>query len=149
MLLLGVIGMLLGLMADSPARLPLLASVCGQANANLWSMMQLHWTFLPWMHIGMWGGGIAAIPLLDAMSPVRRREYWLRAIRGFACSAWMTIGMSCGALLSEYLASQSGARGATSMLAAMFAGMVCGMAVSVTMYRLGFRIIRAQRPQKR
>jgi len=142
MLLLGAIGMMLGLMADSPAQLALLANVCGRANGNLWSMMQLHWTFLPWMHVGMWAGGFAAIPLLRAMRPTCKRQYCVRLVQNFACSAWMTIGMSGGVIVFEYLASQSGARSPASMFGGMFAGMVWGMVASVALYRLCFRIYK-------
>jgi len=140
MLLLGAIGMLLGLLVDSPAQLVLLAAVCGPANDDLWSMMQLHWTFLPWMHVGMWAGGFAAIPLLRAMRPTCRRQYCVRLVQNFACSAWMTVGMSCGVLLSEYLASQSGTRSPAATFGCMFAGMVWGMVASVALYRLCFRV---------
>jgi hypothetical protein len=140
MLLLGAIGMMLGLMADSPAQLALLASACGLANGDLWSTMQLHWTFLPWMHAGMWIGGFAAIPLLRATRPACKRQYCVRLAQNFACSAWMTVGMSCGVLVVEYLAAQSGARGPASMFGGMFAGMVWGMVASVALYRLCFRV---------
>lgn len=142
MLLLGAIGMLLGLLVDSPAQLVLLAAVCGPANDDLWSMMQLHCTFLPWMHVGMWAGGFAAIPLLRAMRPTCKRQYCVRLAQNFACSAWMTVGMSCGVLLSEYLVSQSGARSPASMFGGMFAGMVWGMVASVALYRLCFGIYK-------
>jgi len=152
MLLLGAIGMVLGLLADSPAELAVLASVCGQANDGLWSLMQLHWTFLPWMHVGMWAGGFAAIPLLRATRLTCKRQYCVRFAQNFACSAWMTVGMSCGVLVFEYLASQSDARSPASMLSAMYAGMVWGMVASVGLYRLGFRIyktsVRSERPEE-
>jgi hypothetical protein len=43
-------------------------------------------------------------------------------------------------LLSEYLASQVGARSPAWMFGGMFAGMVWGMVASVGLYRLSFRI---------
>jgi len=141
MLLLGAIGMLLGLMVDSHATpLGLLASLCGLADRNLWPMLQLHWELLPWMHAGMWIGGFAAIPLVRAMRPTCRRQYCVRLAQNVACSAWMTVGMSAGVLLSEYLALQSGARSPASMLGGMFSGMVWGMVASVALYRLYFRV---------
>ena len=64
MLLLGAVGMVLGLVADVHAMRPLaLASLCGLEDRSLWPMMRLHWALLPWMHVGMWVGGLAAIPL--------------------------------------------------------------------------------------
>lgn len=141
MLLLGAIGMLLGLVVDSHAtELRLLASLCGSADRNLWSMVQLHWALLPWMHAGMWVGGFAAIPFLRAIRPTCRRQYCVRLAQNVACSAWMTVGMSAGVLLSEYLASQFGTRSPASMLGGMFSGMVWGMVASVALYRLYFRV---------
>jgi hypothetical protein len=141
MLLLGAIGMLLGLMVDSHAtELGMLASLCGQADGNLWAMVQLHWVLLPWMHVGMWVGGFAAIPLLRAIRPTCRRQYCVHLAQNVACSAWMTVGMSAGVLLSDYLASRSGARSPDSMLGGMFSGMVWGMVASVALYRLYFRV---------
>jgi len=150
MLLLSAIGMVAGLMADSPAQLDVLANVCAQANGDLWSMMQLHWAFLPWMHVGMWAGGLAAIPLLRVTRPACKRQYCARVAQNVACSAWMTVGMSCGVLAFEYLASQSGAYRPASMFGCMFVGMVWGMVASVGLYRVGFRIyktsVRSERP---
>jgi hypothetical protein len=141
MLLLGAIGMLLGLMVDSHAtELRLLASLCGTADRNLWPMVQLHWALLPWMHVGMWAGGFAAIPLLRSIRPTCRRQYCVHLAQNVACSAWMTVGMSAGVLLSEYLASRSGVRSPASMLGGMFSGMVWGMVASVALYRLYFRV---------
>jgi len=48
--------------------------------------------------------------------------------------------MSAGVLLSEYLASQSGARSPAAMLGGMFGGMVWGMVASVALYWLYFRV---------
>ena len=141
MLLLGAIGMVLGLVLDARAtRLDTIAEICGQAEKGLGAMLQLHWSLLPWMHAGMWVGGFAAIPLLRAVRPTCRKQYCARAVQNVACSAWMTVGMSLGVLLSEYLVSQFGERSASSMLGGMFAGMVWGMVASVALYRLYFRV---------
>lgn len=140
MLLLGAIGMIFGLIIDSPAQMELLASLCGLANRDLWSTMQLHWTLLPWTHVDMWIGGFAAIPLLRTVRPACKRQYCVRVAQNLACSAWMTVGMSCGVLLFEYFASQSGARSAAAMFGCMFAGMVWGMVASVALYRLCFQL---------
>lgn len=141
MLLLGAIGMLLGLMADIHATEPaVLASLCGLADRNFWSMVELHWAYLPWMHAGMWAGGFAAIPLLRALRPTCRRQYCARMAQNLACSAWMTLGMPAGVLLFETFAAQSGVRSPASMLGGMFSGMVWGMVVSVALYRLYFYV---------
>jgi hypothetical protein len=141
MLLLGAFGMLFGLMVDARAtELRLLASLCGTAEGSLWSIVKLHWALLPWMHVGMWAGGLAAIPVLRATRPTCRRQYCVHLAQNVACSAWMTVGMSAGVLLSEYVASQSGALGPASMLGGMFSGMVWGMVASVALYRLYFRV---------
>ena len=141
MLLLGAVGMVLGLAVDTQAIRPAMpASLCGLADRNPWSMMQLHWTLLPWMHVGMWIGGLAAIPLLRSIRPACRTQYCVRLAQNVACSAWMTVGMSSGVLLSEYLAARFGMRSPVSMLGGMFGGMVWGMVVSVALYRLYFRL---------
>jgi hypothetical protein len=141
MLLLGAAGMLLGLLVDSRATEPrLLASLCLAADRHVWPLMRLHWALLPWMHAGMWIGGLAAIPLLRASRPTCRRQYCVHFAQNVACSAWMTVGMSAGVLLSDVLASRSGAGSPAAMLGAMFGGMVWGMVASVALYRLYFRV---------
>ena len=141
MLLLGAVGMLIGLMVDAHAtELSLLAGLCGATDRNLRGMMQLHWALLPWMHVGMWAGGFAAIPLLRATRPTCRKQYCVHLAQNIACSAWMTVGMSVGALLSGHLASRSGAGSPAAMLGGMFCGMVWGMVASVALYRLYFRV---------
>ncbi|MGZ5765506.1 MAG: hypothetical protein ACXWHZ_19605 [Usitatibacter sp.] len=141
MLLLGAIGMLLGLAIDSRAMdLGTLASLCGKAEKSLWPMLKLHWALLPWMHVGMWVGGFAAIPLLRTIRPTCRRQYCARVAQNIACSVWMTVGMAAGVLLFEYLISQIGERSSASMLGGMFGGMVWGMVASVALYRLYFRM---------
>jgi hypothetical protein len=145
MLLLAAIGMSLGLAVDSHATgLGTIASVCSQAEKSLWPMLKLHWALLPWMHIGMWVGGFAAIPLLRATRPPCRRQYCARVAQNIACSAWMTVGMSVGVLVTEYLVSQVGERSAASMLGGVFGGMVWGMVASVALYRLYFRMARTR-----
>jgi hypothetical protein len=141
MLVLGAVGMLLGLAIDSrTTELATLASLCAQADKSLWPMLQLHWTLLPWMHVGMWVGGFAAIPLLRTVRPNCRRQYCARVAQNVACSVWMTVGMAAGVLLFEYLIALIGQRSAVSMLGGMFAGMVWGMVASVALYRLYFRV---------
>lgn len=141
MLLLGSVGMLLGLIVDAQAiELSVLASLCGQADGNVWQMVRLHWAVLPWMHVGMWAGGLAAIPLLRATRPTCRMQYCARVAQNVACSAWMTVGMGVGVLLFEALAAQTGARSTAAMLGGMFSGMVWGMVASVGLYRLYFRV---------
>jgi hypothetical protein len=139
MLLLGATGMLLGLAVDSHAmEVGTLASLCGQADKSLWPMLKLHWALLPWMHVGMWVGGFAAIPLLRSIRPTCRRQYCARVAQNIACSVWMTVGMAVGVLLFESLIAQVGQRSAASMLGGMFGGMVWGMVASVALYRLYF-----------
>lgn len=137
MLVLGAFGMVLGLLLDSRALAPgELANICGPANRGLWSLMQLHWALLPWAHVGMWAGGLAAIPALRAVRPGCRRKYCVRLAQNIACSAWMTVGMSVGALVFDGVGAPSAARSALAMLA----GMVLGMATSIALYRLWIRV---------
>ena len=98
-------------------------------------MMQLHWTLLPWMHVGMWIGGLPRSRFCARFGLTCRRQYCVRLAQNVACSAWMTVGMSSGVLLSEYLAARFGMRSPASMLGGMFGGMVWGMVVSVALYR--------------
>lgn len=138
---LGAIGMGLGLMADAHGTPPgWLASLCGSADRDLWSMVRLHWVLLPWMHVGMWVGGFAAVPLLRAIRLAGRRQCFGPLARNVAGWAWMTVGMSSGALVSEYLVLQSGARSAFPIVAGMVSGMVWGMAASVALDRLYLRV---------
>jgi hypothetical protein len=138
MLLLAAIGMLLGVAVDSRATpLDAIAGICGQAERSLWPMMKLHWALLPWMHVGMWVGGFAAILLLRAIRPACRRQYCARVAQNIACSAWMTVGMSVGVLATGYLVTQVGA---ASMLGGMLIGMAGGMVASVALYRLYIRM---------
>lgn len=140
MLVLGAAGMLLGLAVDSrTTELAALASLCAQTDRSLWAMLKLHWTLLPWMHVGMWVGGFAAIPLLRTVRPHCRRQFCARVAQNIACSVWMTVGMAAGVLVFEYVIAVIGQRSAASMLGGMFAGMVWGMVASVALYRLYFR----------
>ena len=140
MLLFGAIGMALGLAVDVRAMPPeTLAGICTQADRHLWRMVQLHGALLPWMHAGMWAGGLAAIPFLRAIRPACRGQFCGRIVQNVACSAWMTVGMSAGALLWDSLASPAGARDLAAMLGAMFGGMVWGMVASVVLYQLYLR----------
>ena len=137
MLMLGAFGMVLGLLVDSRTLAPAaLAAICGPADRGLWPLMQLHWALLPWTHVGMWAGGLAAIPALRAVRPGCRRKYCVRLAQNVICSAWMTVGMSVGALVFEGIGAPSIARSALAMLA----GMICGMAISIGLYRLWFRV---------
>ena len=141
MLVLGTVGMVLGLRVDAQA-LPLgvLTGLCDVANRNLWTKVQLHAHMLPWMHVGMWAGGLTAMPLLRAIRPDCRRQYCARLVQNLACSAWMTAGMSAGVWLSDMIAAPLGVRTPASMLGGMFSGMVWGMVMSVALYRLYFRL---------
>jgi hypothetical protein len=137
MLMLGAFGMMIGLLVDSRTLAPgALAAICGPANRGLWPLMQLHWALLPWTHVGMWAGGLAAVPVLRVVRPGCRRKYCARVTQNIVCSAWMTVGMSVGALAFQGIGAPSTARFALAMLA----GMVCGMATSIALYRLWFRV---------
>ena len=141
MLLLGAIGMVLGLAADTRAvPLELVAVVCARGGRGLWGTITLHAQLLPWMHVGMWAGGFMAVPLLRKLRPMCRRQYCARVVQNLACSAWMTVGMSAGVLAAAALGAQAASQGSVPMLAGMFAGMVWGMVASVALYRAFFLI---------
>ncbi len=137
MIVLAAFGMALGLLLDTRTLAPgALAAICGPSDRGLWSVTQLHWALLPWTHAGMWAGGLAAIPALRAIRPGCRRRYCARLAQNMICSGWMTVGMSAGAFAFEGIGAPSIARSALAMLA----GMVVGMATSIGLYRLWFRV---------
>jgi hypothetical protein len=139
MLLLGAVGMLVGLYADTRTiPLAVVASICSQGGRGLWGTIELHAQLLPWMHFGMWIGGFMAVPLLRKLRPMCRRQYCARVVQNLACSAWMTVGMSVGVLGAAALGAWAAPTGPAPMLAGMFAGMVWGMVVSVSLYRAYF-----------
>lgn len=142
MLLLGMLGMLLGLAWDARgAGLAVLASLCiSAARQDFLDALQLHWTWLPAMHIGMIVGGAAAVPVLRIATQCRR-QLCARVCQNIACSAWMVVGMTFGALFFQRAAlSLLHGEGPAVMLGGMFAGMVWGMVASVAAYRLYFRL---------
>lgn len=141
MMLLSTLGMVAGLSWDARnAGVATLASLCFSGPApDLATLMELHWQWLPAMHIGMVGGGLAAVPLLRMSRRNCRRQLCARLTQNLACSAWMIVGMSAGSLLAHKLAGDGSVLGASAMMGTMFAGMVWGMVVSVALYRLYFR----------
>jgi hypothetical protein len=141
MLLLGAAGMVAGLAYDAHAGgFAALASVCLAGPGDLLATLRLHWQQLPAMHLGMIAGGLTTVPLLRAFRRGCRRQFCARLVQNLACSAWMVLGMSAGTLVFLHLAALAGGRSPAAMLGGMFGGMVWGMVVSVSVYRLWFRI---------
>jgi hypothetical protein len=142
MLLLGAVGMVGGLACDARAGgFAQLASVCLGGSGDFFATLRLHWQQLPAMHVGMVSGGLATVPLLRSYRPACRRQFCARLGQNLACSAWMVTGMAAGTLVFVHLAGLAGGRSPAAMLGGMFAGMVWGMVVSVSLYRLWFRIV--------
>lgn len=135
--------MLIGLLYDvynaGPERLQ---SLCAQAaSMSFLDSMQLHFEFLPGMHVGMIAGGLLAIPSLRFLRPHCGRYLCSLFAQNLMCSSWMLVGMTAGALwLSRWQVSVATTT-LPSMLGGMFVGMTWGMVASVALYR-GFFTLR-------
>jgi ABC-type glycerol-3-phosphate transport system permease component len=139
MLLLGAAGMVGGLAIDARAGgFATLATLCLANSGDFMATMRLHWQQLPVMHLGMIIGGLATVPLLRSVRPTCRRQFCARLVQNLACSAWMVAGMTAGTIVFVNLAAYAGGRSPAAMLGGMFSGMVWGMVVSVSVYRLWF-----------
>ena len=158
MLSLGFGGMLIGLWIDMLHAGPILLDSICRSGAQLVFLdsLLLHLHFLPAMHIGMFLGGLLAIPTLRVLHPRCGRYLCSMLAQNLLCSSWMLIGMTLGALwmsrwsklLSDLpainpLGDQAGGSLGV-MLGGMFAGMTWGMVISVALYRL-FIIWRTSR----
>ena len=139
MLVTGTLGMAIGLWIDTRgAGVEMIAAICTQSEGiALRERILWHWTQLPAMHAGMVLGGLAAIPWLRLTRLACRRQFCARFAQNLVCSAWMTLGMALGGTVVYGLANQS-AVGMVLMLGSMIAGMVWGMAMSISLYRLYF-----------
>ncbi|HYA65933.1 MAG TPA: hypothetical protein VEE84_04555 [Burkholderiaceae bacterium] len=145
MLLLGAAGMVGGLAFDErTGGVTALVSLCQAGTGDFVRTMGLHWHLLPATHWGMILGGLATVPLLRFLRRGCRRQFCARLVQNLACSAWMIVGMSAGAVGFLQLATWGGGRGAAPMLGGMFAGMVWGMVASVAIYRLWFGLLCAR-----
>ena len=143
MLSLGFGGMFLGLLYDvvnaGPERLQ---SLCSQsASLGFFEGLQIHWEFLPGMHIGMLAGGLLAIPSLRLLRPHCGRYLCALFAQNLMCSSWMILGMTSGALWLSRWQVVGGISTLSGMLGGMFVGMTWGMVASVALYR-GFFTLR-------
>ena len=129
--------MALGLLLDLQGPgLDILSSLCRtDAGPDLLATLRLHWMWLPAMHVGM-----VALPLGWAARHCRA----MPLLRQLACSVWMMIGMTGGALVAGMLPGWPA--GPVGMLIMMCAGMACGMLVGRAMRRLIFssRLLRSK-----
>ena len=137
MLSLGFGGMLLGLAVDlAGVEAQMLETLCTRsAGMHFFDALQLHWTYLPGMHIGMLIGGLAAIPGLRLLRPDCGRYLCSVLAQNLLCSGWMLIGMTMGALAFFGTRQAFSSKGLGDMFGGMFAGMVWGMVISVSLYR--------------
>ena len=147
MLSLGFGGMLIGLVADF-VRTPIaiIASICSSTQSlSILASLKLHVELMPYMHLGMLIGGLAAIPSLRLLRPECRKLCSMLA-QNLLCSGWMFLGMTLGAILFVQVIQQS--NNGNLNLGAMLSGMVWGMVFSVFLYRSYFlrRDKKAQRP---
>ena len=145
MLTLGFGGMLLGLAWDvANAGVVALEDLCASTEALSYTdALRAHLTFLPGMHTGMITGGLLAIPGLRLLRPDCGRYLCALFAQNLMCSGWMLAGMTAGALLLSRFSAGDG-YGLTEMLGGMFAGMTCGMVISVGLYR-GYFLLRDAR----
>jgi hypothetical protein len=146
MMLLGTVGMLGGLAFDvQRAGLEAIASMCASSGPDFLAVAQLHLSWLPAMHAGMFAGGLGALAWLRKVRPNCKRQFCARFAQNIACSAWMMIGMVAGVILYYRLAAWFGSAGVPAMLGGMIGGMVWGMVVSVTLYRVALGLLDARR----
>lgn len=138
MLSLGFGGMLVGLWIDVQVTpIATIAAICSSSHSlSLMDSLQLHIRLMPYMHIGMLIGGIAAIPSLRYLQPECKRLCSMLA-QNILCSTWMLLGMTLGAVIFTQALQQSDIQyfSLSMMLAGMFTGMVWGMVISVLLYR--------------
>ena len=141
MLSLGFGGMLAGLFIDIQITpIATIATICSTSQSlSLMDSLQLHMRLMPFMHIGMLIGGIAAIPSLRYLKPQCRKLCSMLA-QNILCSTWMLLGMTLGAVIFTQVLQQSDIQylSLSMMLAGMFTGMVWGMVVSVLLYKQYF-----------
>jgi hypothetical protein len=152
MLSLGFAGMLLGLALDTfITPLIIIAKICTSSKSlSLLDSLTLHVKLMPFMHAGMFLGGVLAIPSLRYLRPQCRKLCSMVA-QNMLCAGWMLLGMTVGAIVFTQLLQQndSGYFSLSLMLAGMFSGMVWGMVISVFLYRQYFILrdaIEANRP---
>lgn len=139
MLGLGIGGMVLGLAIDVwHTPLPLISALCaGSSSRSFVGAMLFHAQLLPAMHALMVAGGLAAIPTLRRLRPECRRLCSMLT-QNALCSTWMLVGMTAGATVFSQSATAVAGASLDRMLGGMFAGMVWGMVISVSAYRLFF-----------
>ena len=139
MLGLGIGGMVLGLAIDVwHTPLPLIETLCAASGSRGFiDAMLFHARLLPAMHVLMVAGGLAAIPTLRVLRPECRRLCSMLT-QNALCSTWMLVGMTAGATLFSQSATRLAGATLDRMLGGMFAGMVWGMVMSVSAYRLFF-----------
>lgn len=139
MLGLGIGGMVLGLAIDAwRTPLPLISALCASSSPRSFTeAMLFHARLLPAMHTLMVAGGLAAIPTLRRLRPECRRLCSMLT-QNALCSTWMLVGMTAGATVFSQSATMAAGASLDRMLGGMFAGMVWGMVVSVSAYRLFF-----------
>lgn len=141
MLSLGFGGMLIGLFFDfQRTPIAIIASICSSTQSlSIADSLKLHVQLMPYMHIGMLIGGLAAIPSLRLLRPECRKLCSMLA-QNLLCSGWMFLGMTLGAIVFVQLIQQSnnGSLNLSAMLSGMFSGMVWGMVLSVFLYRSYF-----------
>jgi hypothetical protein len=144
MLSLGFGGMLAGLLVDIELTpIATIASICsGSHSLSLMDSLELHMRLMPFMHIGMLVGGIAAIPSLRYLRPQCRKLCSMFA-QNILCSTWMLLGMTLGAVIFTQVLQQREIQyvSLSMMLAGMFTGMVWGMVISVLLYRQYFNCV--------
>ena len=143
MLSLGFSGMLLGLALDTTITpIVIIASICeGTRDLSLLQSLILHFSLMPFMHIGMLIGGLLAIPSLRYLRPQCRKLCSMLA-QNMLCAGWMLLGMTVGAVAFTQLLQQSDMiyLSLSLMLGGMFTGMVWGMVLSVFLYRQYFAL---------
>jgi len=139
MLSLGTGGMLLGLFWDTRhTPIFILENLCvSSAPLGLFNSMVFHANLFPMMHALMVLGGISSIQTLRLLRPDCRRLCSMLT-QNILCSSWMLVGMTLGSTIFVQSIRSMNGISVDKMLGGMFTGMVWGMVVSVSLYRLFF-----------
>lgn len=150
MLSLGVGGMLLGFAWDCiQTPIAMLESLCAASSErDLHDSLRYHLMLLPGMHVMMIAGGLAAIPTLRWIRPECRKLCALFA-QNVLCSSWMLIGMTVGGTFFVQAIRSVDGLNLERMVGGMMTGMVWGMVISVSLYRLYFALRDYLRMRKR
>lgn len=151
MLLLSAAGMAVGLLIDRHLVGEVtLAGLCLAAPRSFSANLLRHWDILRWTHLAMLLGGMGTIAVIEVRHHLASSRHCRKAVCGrmgfnLMCNAAMLGGMLMGGWLGPGLASQfAWVWGMPAMISMMVAGMVWGMAGSMSLYRMAYAVLDAR-----